>query len=199
MLRFPPPIKNLIDFFDKLPGIGPKTAEKLVFFLLKQPKEEMKGFSEAMQELHDSLGFCKICQNFSDKEICAICSSPQRDKSTICIVAENHDLAAIEHSGEFHGVYHVLGGTLNPLEGITPDLLNFEQLSKRLETDTVNEIILAFNCNFEGEATVLYLQKMLKDKPSKLTRLAIGLPMGSVVEYADEVTLSKAIKGRTEL
>ena len=199
MLRFPPSIKNLIEHFDKLPGIGPKTAEKLVFYLLKRPKDEMQGFSEALQELHDSLGFCSICQNFSDKEVCEICSDAQRDKRTICIVAENHDLAAIEHSNEFHGVYHVLGGMINPLEGITPDLLNVDNLFKRLEKDNINEVILAFNPNFEGEATVLYLQKSLANKPFKLTRLAIGMPMGSVVEYADEVTLSKAIKGRTEL
>ena len=199
MLRFPPSIKNLIEHFDKLPGIGPKTAEKLVFYLLKRPKDEIQGFSEALQELHDSLGFCSVCQNFSDKEICEICSDAQRDKRTICIVAENHDLAAIEHSSEFHGVYHVLGGMINPLEGITPDLLNVDNLVTRLEKDKINEVILAFNPTFEGEATVLYLQKLLANKTFKLTRLAIGMPMGSVVEYADEVTLAKAIKGRTEL
>ena len=199
MLRFPEPIKNLINHFDKLPGIGPKTAEKLVFYLLKQPKFEIKGFSDAMQALHDTVGFCQTCQNFSQNDHCEICKDPQRDKTTICIVAENHDLAAIEHSSEFHGVYHVLGGTLNPLEGITPDLLNVKQLLERIKKDRVNEIILAFNSDFEGEATVLYLNKILKDTPVKITRLAQGLPMGSVVEYADEVTLAKAIKGRTEI
>lgn len=199
MLRFPDPIKKLIEHFDRLPGIGPKTAEKLVFYLLKQPKIEIKDFSATLKELHDSLGFCKTCQNFSQNEECDICRDPQRDKSTICIVAENHDLAAIEHSGEFQGVYHVLGGTLNPLEGITPDLLNVKQLLERIKEDRINEIILAFNSDFEGEATVLYLNKILKDVPIKITRLAQGLPMGSVVEYADEVTLGKAIKGRTEL
>ena len=199
MLRFPDSIKNLIDYFDRLPGIGPKTAEKLVFYLLKQPKNIIKGFSEALADLHDTIQFCQICQNFSQAEKCEICRDPERDTSTICVVAENHDLAAIEHSGEFHGVYHVLGGTINPLEGITPDLLNISQLSKRIENKRVNEIILAFNSDYEGEATILYLQKLLEGKDLKLSRLAQGLPMGSVVEYADEVTLSKALKGRTEI
>lgn len=197
MLRFPEPIKDLIDYFDRLPGIGPKTAEKLVFYLLKQPKEYLKGFSQALQVLHDTIQYCSICMNFSQKEKCEICSDPERDTSTICVVAENHDLAAIEHSGEYHGVYHVLGGTLNPLEGITPELLHVSQLLSRIENTRVNELIFAFNSDYEGEATVLYLQKILKDKGINITRLAQGLPMGSVVEYADEVTLAKAIKGRT--
>lgn len=199
MLRFPEAIKKLIDYFDRLPGIGPKTAEKLVFYLLKQPKEHLKGFAEALLELHDTVKSCQICQNFSQKDLCEICSDPKRDTATICIVSENHDLAAIEHSNEFHGVFHVLGGTLNPLDGITPDLLNVKQLINRMDKGRVNEIILAFNSDFEGEATVLYLNKALSKYPAKITRLAQGLPMGSVVEYADEVTLAKAIKGRTEL
>lgn len=199
MLRFPDAIKKLIDHFDRLPGIGPKTAEKLVFYLLKQQKDYLKGFSEALQELHDSIQFCKTCHNFTQQEYCEICRNPERDTTTICVVAENHDLAAIEHSSEFHGVYHVLGGTLNPLEGITPEFLTIDSLMQRVETGRVNELIFAMNSDFEGEATVLYLQKLLADSHIKLTRLAQGLPMGSVVEYADEVTLSKAIRGRTEI
>jgi recombination protein RecR len=199
MLRFPDAIKKLIDYFDRLPGIGPKTAEKLVFYLIKQQKDYLKGFSVALQELHDSINFCKTCHSFSQTDTCEICANPQRDTSTICVVAENHDLAAIEHSGEFKGVYHVLGGTLNPLDGITPEFLTIDPFLKRLEDNRVNEIIFALNSDFEGEATVLYLQKLLADKPIQLTRLAQGLPMGSVVEYADEVTLSRAIKGRTQV
>ena len=199
MLRFPQPIKNLIDYFDRLPGIGPKTAEKLVFYLLKQPKEYLKGFAQGLLDLHDTVKSCQICQNFSQKDLCEICADPKRDTSTICIVAENHDLTAIEHSEAFHGVYHVLGGTLNPLEGITPEHLNFQQLLDRLEKGRVNEIIIALNSDFEGETTVLYLNKILKQYPAKITRLAQGLPMGSIVEYADEVTLAKALKGRIEL
>ncbi len=199
MLRFPEPIKNLIDHFDRLPGIGPKSAEKLVFYLLKQPKHQIKNFADVLTELHETIQFCKTCQNFSQQEYCEICRDEKRDTSTICIVAENHDLAAIEHSGEFHGVYHVLGGNINPLEGITPELLNVKQLLARIESTRVNEIIFAFNSDYEGEATVLYLQKLLQNKGIALSRLAQGLPMGSVVEYADEVTLSKAIKGRTKI
>lgn len=200
MLRFPEPIKNLVDYFDKLPGIGPKTAEKLVFFLLKQPKAYIQGFSAGLQQLHDTLGFCQVCMNFSGQERCDICRDEKRDKGTICVVSEPHDLAAIEQSGEFTGVYHVLGGTINPLDGITPDMLHIAQLMQRLRKDRVNELILAFNPDFEGEATVLYLKKLLQEFPGiRLTRLAQGLPMGSVVEYADEVTLAKAIKGRTSL
>ena len=199
-MRFPEPIKNLVDYFDKLPGIGPKTAEKLVFFLLKQPKPYLQGFSAGLQQLHDTLGFCQVCMNFSGQETCEICRDEKRDKTTICIVSEPHDLAAIEQSGEFHGVYHVLGGTLNPLEGITPDMLHVAQLLNRLKTGRVNEVIFAFNPDFEGEATVLYLKKALQPYTGlKTTRLAQGLPMGSVVEYADEVTLGKAIRGRTSL
>lgn len=200
MLRFPAPIKELVQYFDKLPGIGPKTAEKLVFFLLKQPKEYLKGFSQSLQHLHDTLGFCKTCFNFSIKEQCELCADPKRDKATICVVSEPHDLAAVEQSGVYHGVYHVLGGTLNPLEGITPDMLNIKALLDRLQRERINEVIFAFNPDFEGEATVLYLQKILKGLTGiKLTRLAQGLPMGSVVEYADEVTLSKAMTNRTEV
>lgn len=200
MLRFPEPIRNLVEYFDKLPGIGPKTAEKLVFFLLKQPKAYIQGFSAALQQLHDTLGFCRICMNFTGQELCDICRDEKRDKSTICVVSEPHDLAAIEQSGEFTGVYHVLGGTINPLDGITPDMLHIAQLMERMRKERVNELILAFNPDFEGEATVLYLKKLMQPFPAiKLTRLAQGLPMGSVVEYADEVTLAKAIKGRTSL
>lgn len=200
MLRFPEPIRNLIDCFDKLPGIGPKTAEKLVFYLLKQPKAYLQAFSENLKQLHDTLGFCRNCQNFAAQELCDICRDQQRDTSVICVVSEPHDLAAVEQSGEYHGVYHVLGGTLNPLDGITPEMINVQSLMTRLATQRVNEVIFAFNPDFEGEATVLYLQKQLTSLPHlKLTRLAQGLPMGSVVEYADEITLAKAIKGRTSL
>lgn len=200
MLRFPEPIRNLIEYFDKLPGIGPKTAEKLVFYLLKQPKLYLQGFSDTLQQLHDSLGFCRNCQNFSAQELCDICRDPQRNPGMVCIVSEPHDLAAVEQSGEYHGLFHVLGGTLNPLEGITPEMLNIESLMTRLKTQRIHEIIFAFNPDFEGEATVLYLQKLLKPLGHiKLTRLAQGLPMGSVVEYADEVTMAKALRGRTEV
>ncbi len=200
MMRLPEPIRNLVEYFDRLPGIGPKTAEKLVFYLLKQQKTHIQGFSAALQQLHDSLGFCQTCHNFTGSNICSICSDSKRDTGVICVVSEAHDLAAVEQSGEYSGVYHVLGGTINPLEGITPEMLNVQSLLDRLAQNRVKEVILAFDADFEGEATVLYLQKALKPISGlKLTRLAQGLPMGSVVEYADEVTLAKAMRGRTNV
>lgn len=199
-MRLPQPIQQLVEYFDRLPGIGPKTAEKLVFYLLKQQKTYLQGFSASLQHLHDNLGFCTICHNFSGKPVCDICADSKRDQGVICVVSEAHDLAAVEQSGEYHGVYHVLGGTINPLEGITPDLLNVASLLERLQKNRVHEVILAFDADFEGEATVLYLQKECKRFSGlKLTRLAQGLPMGSVVEYADEITLAKALRGRTSL
>lgn len=200
MMRLPEPIRNLVEHFDRLPGIGPKTAEKLVFYLLKQPKPYLQGFSASLQQLHENLGFCQTCHNFAGQATCHICADPKRDTSVICVVSEAHDLAAVEQSGEYQGLYHVLGGTINPLEGITPEMLNVDSLLQRLNSSRVHEVILAFDADFEGEATVLYLQKAFKQFPHlQLTRLAQGLPMGSVVEYADEVTLAKAIRGRTSL
>lgn len=200
MMRLPEPIRNLVEYFDRLPGIGPKTAEKLVFYLLKQQKTHIQGFSAALQQLHDSLGFCQTCHNFASQTVCTICSDAKRDTGLICVVSETHDLAAIEQSGEFNGVYHVLGGTINPLEGITAEMLNVSSLLDRIAKNRVKEVVLAFDADFEGEATVLYLQKALKAfNGLTLTRLAQGLPMGSVVEYADEVTLAKALRGRTNV
>ena len=200
MMRLPEPIRNLVEYFDRLPGIGPKTAEKLVFYLLKQQKNHIQGFSAALQQLHDSLGFCQTCHNFASQTVCTICSDAKRDTGLICVVSETHDLAAIEQSGEFNGVYHVLGGTINPLEGITAEMLNVSSLLDRIAKNRVKEVVLAFDADFEGEATVLYLQKALKPfNGLTLTRLAQGLPMGSVVEYADEVTLAKALRGRTNV
>ncbi len=199
-MRLPEPIRNLVEYIDRLPGIGPKTAEKLVFYLLKQPKSYLQGFSAALQQLHDSLGFCSICHNFTATSTCPICADTKRDAGMICVVSEAHDLASVEQSGEYNGVYHVLGGAINPLDGITPEMLNVDSLIQRLHKSRVQEVIMAFDADFEGEATVLYLQKALKPFTNiKITRLAQGLPMGSVVEYADEVTMAKAIKGRTSL
>lgn len=199
-MRLPEPIRNLVEYFDRLPGIGPKTAEKLVFYLLKQPKPYLQGFSATLQQLHDSLGFCSICHNFTSTATCPICEDTKRDAGMICVVSEAHDLASVEQSGEYNGVYHVLGGAINPLDGITPEMLNVDSLVQRLRKTRVHEVIMAFDADFEGEATVLYLQKVLKPFSNiKITRLAQGLPMGSVVEYADEVTMAKAIKGRTTL
>lgn len=199
MNNLPPTIKNLIDQFNKLPGIGPKTAEKLAFYLLKQPRESLTEFAQSLVKAKDNLTICKICQNLSEISPCSICQDPQRDKKVICIVADAQDFLAIEKTGVYHGLYHILNGTLNPLEGITPDKLNVKQLVERIKNDKIKEIILAFNPDVEGETTMLYLTKLLKEFKIKITRLGRGLPTGSDIEYADEITLTNALQARKEL
>ncbi|MDD5043248.1 MAG: recombination mediator RecR [Patescibacteria group bacterium] len=198
-MRFPKVIQNLIDQFNKLPGIGPKTSERLVFYLLKRPREELKEFAEALEKVSNATTVCSICYNFTETNPCEICSDKKRDKNIICVVAEIFDLLAIENTGEYNGLYHVLGGNLNPIEGITPDELTIKQLLARLSKNGFREIILALNPDIEGESTTLYLSKILKPYKIKITRLARGLPMGSNLEYADEITISNALKGRMEI
>lgn len=203
MSNFPSPIQNLIDHFSRLPGVGPKTALRFVFYLLKQPKEEVEKFATALGVIKSSISTCSICQNFSEKDPCPICSNPKRDQSTICIVAEHQDLPVIENTGEYHGTYHVLGGVLDTLHGITPEQLKIKELINRIKISDgkIREIILALNPDLEGETTMLYLTKLIKsfNKSIKVTRLARGLPMGSDLEYADEITVSDALKGRKEI
>jgi len=203
MSRFPPAIQNLLDYFAKLPGVGPKTALRFVFYLLKQPKEEIMKFTQAMQSIKKSITNCSTCQNFSETNPCPICADQKRDHSMICVVAEHQDLPVIENTGEYHGTYHVLGGVLDTLHGITPDQLKIKELITRIQNSNgkIKEIILAFNPDLEGETTMLYLTKLIKsfNKPIKITRLARGLPIGSDLEYADEVTVSDALKGRKEI
>jgi len=193
-------IKNLIDEFNKLPGIGPKTAERLVFYLLNQPKSELDKFGQALQHLKDKVLTCSQCQNFSETDPCRICGNSKRSLGVICVVATPQDLLAIEKIGDYQGVYHVLGGTIDPLEGITPDRLKIKELLARISKDNVKEIILALNPDLPGETTMLYLAKVIKQfRGVKITRLARGLPIGSNIEYADEITLSSALKGRKEV
>lgn len=203
MSKFPPPLQNLIDYFSKLPGVGPKTALRFVFYLLKQPKDEVAKFAAALGALKSSIATCGVCQNFSEKNPCPICADSRRDHGTICVVAEHQDLPVIENTSEYHGTYHVLGGVLDPLHGITPDQLKIKELVARIKNSNgaMKEIILALNPDLEGETTMLYLTKLIKSfgKPIKITRLARGLPMGSDLEYADEVTVSDALKGRKEM
>lgn len=203
MSNFPPIIKNLIDSFSHLPGVGPKTALRFVFYLLKQKEEDNLKFAKAIEMLNGSISTCQVCQNFSEKNPCSICSDRNRDQAVICVVAEHQDLPVIENTGEYHGTYHILGGVLDPLHGITPDQLKIKELVGRVQKNNVKEIVLALNPDLEGETTILYLTKLIKsfDKDSKIkiTRLARGLPIGSDIEYADEVTLSDALRGRKEL
>jgi len=198
-MRFPKIIQNLIDQFNKLPGIGPKTSERLVFYLLKQNKQELKEFAQALNVSAENITVCSQCFNFSETNPCEICSDKTRDKTTLCVVAQIFDLMAIENTSEYHGLYHVLGGNLNPIEGITPDELTIKQLEERIKNNGVREIILALNPDIEGESTIVYLTKILKPYKIKITRLARGLPMGSNLEYADEITILNALKGRREL
>ncbi len=183
----------------KLPGIGPKTAERLAFFILRQPKSYLKDFSEALETVHRSITHCSRCHTISEKDPCSICTDTKRDTSSLCVVADAHDLAAIESMNEFRGYYHVLNGVLSPLQGITPQMLTIDSLLAKIQKQPVKEIILALNPDTEGEATIMYLNTLLKPFKIKITRLAKGLPIGSDIEYADEITLSNAYLNRKEI
>ena len=195
----PNPIKNLIFYFNKLPGIGTKTSEKFVFHLLKLSPREIQEFAQSILDLKTKIKTCNICYNFSEMSPCIICSDQKRDRKIICIVARPQDIHPIESTHKFNGVYHILGGLIDNLAGITPDRLNIRELEERLKTGQVEELILAFNPDIQGESTTMYLQKILKPLNIKITRLGRGLPMGADLEYADEVTLSNALEYRNEL
>ena len=200
MIKFPKPIQNLIDQFCKLPGIGPKTAERLAFSFLKWTQKDKQDFANAFSQINGSITHCSVCYNISEKDPCPICADPARDKSKICVVAESHDLAAIENTNEFKGLYHVLGGVLEPLHGITPDILKTDELAAKVQKNKISEIILAFNPDMEGEATMIYLKNLLQPfKKITITRLARGMPVGADLEYTDEITLSNALKNRKEI
>lgn len=197
---YPPgALSRLIGELLKLPGIGPKTAQRLAFYLLKVPQEEAAALAQALLDLKDKMRLCPVCGNITEEELCFICRNPNRDPSTLCVVEEANDLFALEKTGEFRGLYHVLGGTISPLEGRGPEQLTAKELLKRLEGGTIKEVILATNPTVEGEATALYLSRLLKPLGVKVTRIARGLPMGGDLEYADEVTLAKALEGRREV
>ena len=195
----PPSIQRLIDQLDKLPGIGPKTAERLAFWLLKKPQADLEKFALSLINSKADLIICSTCQNISQKNPCLICSDKNRDQKTICVVAETHDLQTIERLHEYNGLYHVLGGTINHLEGLGPETLNIETLLNKVKANGISEIILALNPDMQGESTSLYLQKLLQPFNIKVTKLAKGLPSGADIEYADDVTLASALKNRREL
>lgn len=198
MRHLPDFIQKLIDEFDKLPGIGPKTSTRLVFDLLHR-REDIKEFANSLNDAYAKVNFCPQCFNLSESGLCNICRDPQRDQSLICVIAHNQDIEAIEKTNEFNGTYHLLNGLLSPLEGITPDKLKIKELIKRLEKNNIKEIILALDQSMEGEATTLYLSKILHEKSIPLSQLARGIPMGANIEYTDEVTLSSALKNRKNL
>lgn len=199
MAYYPEPVARLIDALQRLPGIGPKTAQRLTFFLLKRPAEEVRELSESLVAVKDRIVYCQTCFNVTDKDPCRICADPARDARLLCIVEEPNDLMAMERTGEYRGRYHVLLGALSPLDGIGPDDLKVRELLVRLENGAVAEVILATNPNVEGEATALYLARLLRPLGMRVTRIARGLPVGGDLEYADQVTLSKALEGRREI
>lgn len=198
-MYYPEPIARLIDSFSKLPGIGPKTASRLAFHVLRMKEEDVINFAKALVDVKRNLTYCSICCNITDTDPCRVCSDQTRDRSMICVVQEAKDVIAMERTKEFHGMYHVLHGAISPMEGIGPDDIKVAELLKRLADDEVQELILAMNPNIEGEATAMYLSRLVKPFHLKVTRIAHGLPVGGDLEYADEVTLTKALEGRREL
>ena len=193
------PLTKLTECFARLPGIGRKSAQRLAFHILRMPEEEAKAFANAILEAREKIGYCEICKNITDTPRCAICSDETRDKSTICVVEDPRDVIAIERTKEYHGLYHVLGGLISPMDGVTADQLCVKELLARLTDGTVKEVIMATNPTVEGEATAMYLAKLIKPLGVRVSRLAYGLPVGSSLEYADETTLFRAFTGRDEL
>ncbi len=199
MTGFPASMKVLIEEFSKMPGIGPKSAQRLAFYVLRAAKDDAEALSKAILKVKASVRFCNICNNLSDEEVCEICKSPSRNKSILCVVEEPNDIVTIEKAGKFNGIYHVLLGSLSPLDGIGPSDLKIKELLDRTRKEKFKEIIIATDFNTEGEATALYLLKVLKSSGAKLTRVAYGIPVGGDLEYADQATIIKAFEGRREL
>ena len=198
-MQYTKPLANLIEFFQKFPGIGPKSAQRMAFHLLKMPLAEIERFSNMIVESKKTIHYCETCFNLSASNPCEICQSSKRDRSIICVVSETKDLIAIEKTREYQGLYHVLQGVLSPIDGIGAEDIRIKELLHRVANDEVKEIILALSPSVEGEATSLYLTKLIKPFNIKITRIAFGIPIGSDLEYADEITLARAIEGRREL
>lgn len=199
MHYFPASLQSLTDHFARLPGIGGKTAQRLAFHILQLPYEEAQDFADAIIEAKKTVHTCPVCQNITDRDVCPICDDEGRDKSVICVVAEPKDVIAMERSREFSGVYHVLHGVISPLNHVTQEDIKIRELLQRVSTGKVKEIIMATNPDTEGEATAMYISRLLRPMEIRVTRLAYGMPVGSQLEYADEVTLSRALEGRQEI
>jgi recombination protein RecR len=196
---YAPPITRLIDELKRLPGIGQKTAQRLAFFLLRSDRDQALALSDAIREAKERIRQCSVCSNITDTDPCFFCTSSSRNGSIICVVEEATNIQAVEKTRQFSGMYHVLGGSLSPLQGIGPDQLHIKSLIERLKGGTVEEIIIATNPTAEGEATAVYLSKLIKPLGVRVTRIAMGIPVGSDLEYADEVTMLKAMEGRRDL
>ena len=199
MQYYTEPISRLIEEFSKLPGIGKKTAQRLAFHVINMNNNDVESLSKAILDAKREIKYCSICCNITDKDPCSMCSNPNRDSSVICVVEDPRDVAAMEKIREFKGQYHVLNGVISPMDGIGPDMINIKELIQRLGNQDVKEIIMATNPTIEGEATAMYIARLIKPMGIKVTRIAHGLPIGGDLEYADEVTISKALEGRREL
>ena len=199
MAFFPASLDNLVDRFASLPGIGRKSAQRLAFHILALPDAEAKAFAEAILDAKSSVHCCKICQNLTEGEICSVCASGSRDKATICVVSEPRDVASIERGHEYNGTYHVLHGVLSPMNHVGPDDIRIKELLHRAAEEDIEEVIMATNPDTEGEATAMYISRLLKPFHIRVTRLAYGIPVGSNLEFADDATLNRAIEGRTEM
>jgi len=198
-MEYTKPLARLIEYFQKLPSIGPKTAMRLALYVIKMSENEVNNFAQALIDAKSQISYCNTCFNMSISDPCEICSDITRNKQIICVVSETKDLMAIEKTNEYHGLYHVLQGLISPIDGIGPDDIRIKELLYRVSKNDIKEIILALNPSVEGEATSLYLNKLLKPFNIKITRIAFGLPMGSELEYADEMTLTRALEGRIEI
>lgn len=189
-------LENAVNEFSKLPGVGQKTALRLVLHLLNQPSQEVENLSDALTRLKREIRYCKVCGNISDSEVCGVCSANKRDKSLVCIVEDTRDIMAIENTNQYNGVYHVLGGLISPMDGIGPSDLNIERLVERVKTGEIEEVILALSATMEGDTTIFYIFKKLKDLPVKISTIARGIAFGGEIEYADEITLARSIATR---
>ena len=199
MTAYPDLIENLVQFLTKLPGIGRRSAERIAFYILTAPKEEVRNLAQNIWEVKKNIRFCSVCNNLSQKEICGICDNLQRDKGLICVVEEPSDVTALEKAGIFRGLYHVLLGSISPLEGKGPGDIKIDSLLKRIKANKIREVVIATDCDTEGEATALYLTKQLKPLGVKISRIGVGIPVGSNLEFADAATLARALEGRREI
>ena len=193
------PVQQLIDELGRLPGIGPKSAQRIAFYLLKLPREDAERLARSIQEVKERISFCRRCFNVSEGELCEICADDRRVPAVVCVVEEPRDIVAVEKTQEFRGLYHVLQGAISPIEGVGPEQLRIKELLSRLDAEGIKEIILCTNPNIEGEATAMYLARLLKPLGVRVTRIASGLPVGGDLEYADELTLGRALEGRREV
>ncbi len=198
-MEYAKPLARLIGEFEKLPGVGPKSAQRLAFYVLRIPEDEARQLADAITDVKQRIGFCKLCFNFTDQDLCSICRDPRRDPSVVCIVAEPKELVALDKTNEFKGLYHVLHGVISPMEGIGPEMLRIRELLGRVREGNIKEAILATNPTVEGEATAIYLSQLLKPLGVKVSRIAHGLPMGGDMDYADQATLIQALEWRREM